>query len=131
MVATPSLATVASSPPSTAGDITRSATAARRQEGEVDARTWDRDLACYTEFLREEEERLVEHAKSHTAAVTATHAASEARNQEIYKENHRFERGCLERQRALEVSVAEAALAAGTALWVPSSSVGSSCSASY
>ena len=48
------------------------------------------DLAHYTEFLREEEEHLVEHAKSLTAAVAAAHAASEARNQEIYEENHRF-----------------------------------------
>ncbi len=87
------------------------------------------DLARYTEFLREEEECLVEHAKSLTAAVASAHATSEARNQEIYKENHRFERGRLERQRAFEASVAEAALAAGTALRVPSSSVGSSSSA--
>ena len=97
----------------------------------MDARTYDGDLARYTEFLREEEERLVEHAKSLTATVAVAHAASDARNQEIYKENHRFERGRLERQRAFEVSVAEATLAAGTALWLPSSSVGSSSSASY
>ena len=97
----------------------------------MDARTCDSDLARYTEFLREEEERLVENVKSLTAAVAAAHAASEARNQEIYEENHRFERGRLERQRAFEVSVAEAALAAGTALRLPSSSVGSSSSASY
>ena len=31
------------------------------------ARTYVSDLACYTEFLREEEERLVEHVKSLTA----------------------------------------------------------------
>ena len=61
-----------------------SATAARRREAEVEARTCVSDLARYTELLREEEERLVEHA------------------------NHRFERGRLERQRAFEVSVAEA-----------------------
>ena len=86
----------------------------------------------YTEFLREEEERLVEHAKSLTATVAAAHAASEARNQEIYEENHHFERGRLEQQRAFEASVAEVALAAGTALRLPSSSVGSSSSsASY
>ena len=97
----------------------------------MDARTCDNDLARYAEFLREEEERLVEHAKSLTAAVAAAHATSEVKNQEIYEENHRFERGRLERQRAFEASVAEAALAAGTALWVPSSSVGSSSSASY
>ena len=97
----------------------------------MDARTCDNDLACYTEFLREEEEHLVEHTKSLTTAVAAVHAASEARNQKIYEENHRFERGCLEWQRAFEVSVAEAALAAGTALRLPSSSVGSSSAASY
>ena len=97
----------------------------------MDARTCDSDLARYTEFLREEEERLVEHAKSLTTDVAAAHATSEARNQEIYEENHRFERGHLERQRALEARVAEAALAAGTALRLPSSSVGSSFSASY
>ena len=97
----------------------------------MDARTCDSDLARYTEFLREEEERLVEHAKSRTAAVAAAHAASEVRNQEIYEENHRFERGHLEQLRAFEASVAEAALAAGTALRLPSSSVGSSSSASY
>ena len=73
---------------------------------------------------------LIEHAKSLAAAVAAAHAASEARNQEIYDENHRFERGRLERQRAFEVSVAEAAIAAGTVLQLSSSLVGSS-SASY
>ena len=97
----------------------------------MDARTCVSNLVRYTEFLREEEERLFEHAKSLIAAVAAAHATSEVRNQEIYKENHRFERGCQERQRAFEVSVAEAALAAGTALRFPSSSVGSSSSASY
>ena len=96
----------------------------------MDARTCDSDLACYTEFLQEDEELLVEHAKSLTAAVAAAHAASKTRNQEIYKENHRFERGRLERQRAFEASVAEDALAAGSALRLPSSSVGSSSSAS-
>ena len=74
--ATPSSAAMAASPPSTAWVITHSTTAARRQEAEVDARTCDSDLARYTEFLREEEERLVEHAKSLTAAVAAAHAAS-------------------------------------------------------
>ena len=97
----------------------------------MDARTCVSDLARYTEFLREEEERLVKHAKCLTAAVAVAHAASEEKNQEIYEENHRFERGCLEWQRAFEVSVAEAALAAGTALRLPSSSVGSSSAASY
>ena len=38
------------------------------------------DLARYIEFLREEEERLVEHTKSLTAAVAAAHADAEARN---------------------------------------------------
>ena len=97
----------------------------------MDACTCVNDLACYSEFPREEEERLVENAKNLTAAVAATHAASEARNQEIYEENHRFKRGRLEWQRVFEVSVVEAALAAGTALRLPSSSVGSSSSASY
>ena len=97
MAATPSSAAVAASPPSTAGVITRSATAARRREAEVDACTCDSDLARYSEFLREEEERLIEHAMSLTSAVAVAHAASEARNQEIYKENHHFERGHLER----------------------------------
>ena len=132
VAATPSSAAMAASPPSTAWVITCFATAARRREAEVDARTCVSDLARYIEFLQEEEERLVEQAKSLTAAVSATHAASEARNQEIYKENHRFERGRLERQRAFEVSVAEGATAAGTALRLPSSLVGSSSSsASY
>ena len=130
MAATASSAAVAARPPSTAGVITRSATAARRREAEVDARTCVCDLARYTEFLWEEEEHLVEQAKSLTAAVAAAHATSEARNQEIYKENNRFERGRLEWQRVFEVSVAEAATAAGTILHLPSSSVGSS-SASY
>ena len=97
----------------------------------MDARTCVSDLACYTEFLREEEERLVEHAKSLTAAVAAAHAASEAKNQEIYKENHHFERGLLERQRAFEVSIAEGAAAAGTVLQLSSLSVASSSSSSY
>ena len=87
---------MAASPPSTAGIITRSASVARRREVEVEARTCVSDLARYIEFLREEE-HLVEHAKSLTAAVAAAHAALEARNQEIYEENHRFERGRLER----------------------------------
>jgi hypothetical protein len=43
--------------------------------------------------------------------MAAAHAAAEARNQEIYEENHRFERGRLERQRAYEVSVVEGAAA--------------------
>ena len=63
--------------------------------------------------------------------MAAAHTASEVRNQEIYKENHHFERGHLEGQRAFEVSVAEAAAAEGTVLQLSSSSVGSSSSASY
>ena len=131
MAATPSSAAVAASPPSTAKVITRSATAAGKREAEVDARTCVSDLARYTEFLWEEEERLVEHAKSLTATVAAAHASSEARNWKIYEENYRFKRGRLERQRVSEVSVAEAATAAGTVLRLPSSSAGSSSSASY
>ena len=132
VAATPSSVAVPASPPSTAGVITHSATAARRREAEVDARTCVSDLARYTKFLREEEERLVEHAKSLTAAVAAAHAASEARNQEIYEENHCFERDHLERQWAFElVSVAERATVAGTVLHLSSLSVGSSSSASY
>ena len=77
VAATPSSA---ASPPSTAGVITLSATAARRREAEVDARTCVSDLARYTEFLREEEERLIKHAKSLTAVGATTHVASEARN---------------------------------------------------
>ena len=125
------MAVVAATPLSATVAITRSATAARRREAEVDARTCFSDLARYTESPREEEERLVEHTKSLTAVVAAAHAASEARNQEIYEENHRFERGRLERHRAFEVSVAEAATAAGTVLRFPGSSVGSSSAASY
>ena len=127
---TPSSAAVAASPLSTARVITCSVTAARRWEVEVEARACISNLACYIKFLWEEEERLIEHAKSLTAAVAAAHAASEARNQESYEKNHRFERGRLERQRAFVVSVAEAATTAGTVLRLPSSSVGSSSSAS-
>jgi hypothetical protein len=112
-------------------DHHRSATAARRREAEVEARTCVSDLARYIEFLREEEERLVEHAKSLTAAVATAHADAEARNQEIYKQSGRFERGRLERQRAFEVSVAEGAAVVGTVLQLSSSSVGSSSSSSY
>ena len=54
---------MATSPPSTSRAITRSTTAARRWEAEVEARTCISDLARYIKFLREEEERLVEHAK--------------------------------------------------------------------
>ena len=57
----------------------------------MDPRTCDSDLASYTEFLREEEEeRLVEHAKSLTAAMATAHADAEARNQEIYEQSDRF-----------------------------------------
>ena len=87
----------------------------------------------YTEFLREEEERLVEHAKSLTTAVAAAHTDAEARNQEIYEHSGRFERDHLERQWAFELaSVVERAAAVGTVLHFSSSSVGSSSSsASY
>ena len=97
----------------------------------MEAHTCVSDIARYTEFLREEEECLVGHAKRLTAAVAMAQAASEARNQEIYEENHHFERGRLERHRAFEVSVAEAATAAGTVLRFPSSSMGCSSFASY
>ena len=123
VAATPSSPAVAASPPSTAGIITRSATMARRREAEVETHTCVSDLARYIEFLREEEERLVEHAKSLTTVVATAHSTSKARNQEIYEEKHRSERGRLERQRAFDVSVAEGAAA--------SSSVRSSSSASY
>ena len=124
MAATPLLATVA---------FTRSATTARRREAEVEARTCVSDFARYIKFLREEEERLVEHAKSLTAAVAAAHTDAEARNQEIYEQSSRFERDPLERQWAFELaSVAEHAAAAGTVLHLSSSSEGSSSSsASY
>ena len=45
----------------------------------------------------EEEERLVEHAKSLTVVVVAAHADAEVRNQEIYEKYGRFERDRLER----------------------------------
>ena len=95
----------------------------------MEAHTCVSNLARYIEFLREEQERLVEHAKS----LTAAHADAEARNQEIYEQSGRFERDRLERQWAFELaSVAERAAAAGTVLHLSSSSVGSSSSfASY
>ena len=132
MAATPSSAAVAASPPLTVGVITRSATATRRRELEVDARTCVSDLARYIEFLWEEE-RLVEHAKSLTAVVAAAHADAEARNREIYEQSSRFERDRLERQWAFELaSITKHAAAAGTVLHFSSSSVGSSSSsASY
>ena len=95
----------------------------------MDARTCVSDLARYTEFLREEEERLVEHAKSLTAVVAAAHADAEARNKEIYEQSGRFERDRLERQWAFELaSVAERAAVAGTVLQLSSSSIASSSS---
>ena len=98
----------------------------------MDARTCVSDLARYTEFPQEEEECLVKHEKSLTTTVAAAHTTSDVRNQEIYEENHRFERGHLEQQRVFEVSVAEAAAAAGTVLHFSRSSLGSSSSsASY
>ena len=70
------IAAMAANPPSIAGVITCSATTARRQEAEVEACMCVSVLARYIEFLWEEEERLVEHAKSLTATVVATHATS-------------------------------------------------------
>ena len=97
----------------------------------MDAGTCVSDLARYTEFLQEEEERIVEHANSLIGAVAVAHAASEARNQEIYEENYRFKRDRLERQWAFELaSVAEREAAGGTVLHLSSLSVGSSSSAS-
>lgn len=129
VAATPSSTTVAASPPSTTGIITRSATAARKREAKVEDRTCVSDLARYIEFLREEEDRLVDHAKSLTAAVAAAHADVEARNQEIYEQSGRFERDLLERQWAFEPDTfAERAKAAGTILHFSGSSVGSSSS---
>jgi hypothetical protein len=103
---------------------------ARRRD--VEARTSISDLATrYIEFLWEEEERLVEHAKCLTAAVAIAEAAAVARNAEIYKESCRFERDHLERQRAFELAIDKGAAAAGTGFCFSSSSVGSSSSASY
>ena len=97
----------------------------------MEGRTCVSDLARYIEFLWEEEERLIKHVKSLTAVVAVAHAASEARNQEIYKVNYHFGRGHLERQWAFELeSVAERATAPGTVLHLSSSSVGSSSSSS-
>ena len=99
----------------------------------MEARTCVSDFARYIEFLREEEERLVEHAKILTAAVVAAYGDVEARNQEIYEQFGRFERDRLEQQWAFELaSVAERAAAAGTVLHLSNSTVGSSySSASY
>ena len=99
----------------------------------MEARTCVSDLVRYIEFLWEEEEHLVEHAKSLTAAVAAAHVDAEARNQEIYEQSGRFERDRLGRQRAFELaSVAERVAVPGTVLHFSSSSVGSSSSsASY
>ena len=89
------------------------------------------DLARYNESQREEEECLVEHAKSLNATMAEAHASAEARNQEIYEQSGRFERDRLERQWAFELaSVAERAAAAGTVLHLSTSSVGSSSSSS-
>ena len=94
---------MADSAPSTIGIITRFATAARRREAEVEARTCISDLTRYIEFLREEE-CLVEHAKRLTATVPAAHADAEARNQEIYEQSGRFERDRLEQQWVFELA---------------------------
>ena len=96
----------------------------------MDASTCVSELACYTEFLREEE-RLVEHAKTLTAAMAAAHADAELRNREIYEQSGRFEKDLLERHLAFELaSVAERAAATGTVLHLSISSVGSSSSSS-
>ena len=97
----------------------------------MDARTCVSDLARYTEFLREEEERLIKNPKSLTTAVATADADAEARNQEIYEQSGRFERDRLERQWAFELaSVVECAAAAGTVLHLSISLVGSSSSTS-
>ena len=57
---TPPSAVVVTSPSSSTGVITRSASATRRREVEVEPRTFVSNVACYIEFLREEEEHLVE-----------------------------------------------------------------------
>ena len=98
----------------------------------MEARTCVSDLTRYIEFLREEEECLIEHAKSLTIAVAAAHTNADARNHEIYEQSGRFERGRLERQWAFELaSFAKRAKAAGTVLQLSSSLVGSSSFASY
>ena len=95
----------------------------------METRTCISDLVRYIEFLWEEEEHLVEHAKSLTAAVAGARADAEARNQEIYEQSGRFERDHLERQWAFELaSFAEHAKVAGTVLHFSGSSVGSSSS---
>ena len=95
----------------------------------MEARTCVSDLARYIKFMWDEEERLVEHAKSLTAAMAATHADVEVRNQEIYAQSGSFERDRPERLWAFELaSVTERAAAAGTELHFSSSSVGSSSS---
>ena len=69
----------------------------------MDARRCISDLSHYNEFLWEEEEHLIEHAKSLTTAVAAAHANAEARNQEIYEQFGRFKRDRLERHWAFEL----------------------------
>ena len=121
---------MAATPPTTARVITRSAITAQRRN--VEARTSISDLVVrYIEFLREEEECLVEHAKRLTTVVAAAEATAVAWNAEIYEESRRFEGGRLERQRAFELGIAKGAAAAGTVFRFSSSSVGSSSSASY
>ena len=71
-------AAIAATPPLKARAISHSVAVARRREAEVEARTCVSDLARYIEFLREEEECLVEHAKSLTVIVAATHDDAEA-----------------------------------------------------
>ncbi|KAE8768433.1 Casein kinase I isoform delta-like protein [Hordeum vulgare] len=65
------------------------------------------DLGHYIEFLREEEELLVEHAKSLTTSMAAANVVAEARNEEIYEESCHFEMVLPEWWRAFEVSLAK------------------------
>lgn len=98
----------------------------------MEVRTCISDLPRYIEFLREEEECLVKHAKSLMAAMATAHTNAEVRNQEIYEQSGRFEMDRLEWQWAFELaSIAEHAAVVGTVLHLSSSSVGSSSSASY
>ena len=87
--------------------------------------------ACYIEFLGEDEELLVKHAKRLTTTVATAEAATVARNVKIYEDTRCFERDRLERQRVFELGVAKGAAAAGAGFCFSSSSVGSFSLASY
>jgi hypothetical protein len=80
------------------------------------------ELACYINFLGEEEEHQVAHAMKLTAAVAAAVAAAVPQNERIYEVSRRFEKQRQERLRAA---------AAGDGCDSSSSSVASSSSASY